>query len=177
MPVLGFNSGRYDVNFIKENFVERIVQGTENVRVAKSANNIMFIASRMFRFLDIINYLGPGTSYDKWVKAYGCKLEKSWFPYEWFDTPDKLNYPGLPDYLAWYSKLRGEFVLKLSEWKACKRLFREKGMQTFADWLRYYNDLDVKPGLEALDRMRAVSIPGVSLQYLLRGSIQQGAEF
>ena len=52
-------------------------------------------------------------------------------------------------------------------------------MQTFADWLRYYNDLDVVPGLEALQKMRvfyaekgidilkdAVSLPGVSLDYL-----------
>ena len=62
-------------------------------------------------------------------------------------------------------------------------------MRTFADWLRYYNDLDVAPGLEALQKMRAfytekgidllkdaVSIPGVSLHYLLRGSIERGAE-
>lgn len=62
-------------------------------------------------------------------------------------------------------------------------------MQTFADWLRYYNDLDVTPGLEALEKKRtfytdkgidilndAVSIPGVSLHYLLRGSIERGAE-
>ena len=42
------------------------------------------------KFLDVINYLGPGTSYDKRVNAYGCKQTKSWFPYEWFDSPDKL---------------------------------------------------------------------------------------
>jgi len=24
-----------------------------------------------FKFLDIMNYLAPGTSYDKWIKAYG----------------------------------------------------------------------------------------------------------
>ena len=91
---------------------------------------------------------------------------KSWFPYEWFDTPDKL-----------------------AEWKQCKRFFKEKGMQTFADWLRHYNNLDVAPGLEALVKMRgfytakgigifkdAVSIPGVSMQYLLRGTVERGAE-
>jgi len=62
-------------------------------------------------------------------------------------------------------------------------------MQTFADWLRYYNKLDLAPGLEALERMRAfytekgidilkdaVSIPGVSLHYLLRGAVERGAE-
>ena len=62
-------------------------------------------------------------------------------------------------------------------------------MQTFADWLCYYNNLDVAPDLEALDKMRAfytekgidilkdaVSLPGVSLHYLLRGTIDRGAE-
>jgi len=41
----------------------------------------MFMHTWGFRFLDIINYLGPGTSYEKWVKAYECNAVKSWFPY------------------------------------------------------------------------------------------------
>jgi len=62
-------------------------------------------------------------------------------------------------------------------------------MRTFADWLRYYNDLDVAPGLEALEKMRnfytekgidmlkdAVSLPGVSMHYMLRGAVERGAE-
>ena len=57
----------------------------------------MFSLTPRFRFLDIINYVGPGTSYDVWTKAYGCSNEKSWLPYEWFDDPEKLNYPDLPD--------------------------------------------------------------------------------
>ena len=80
-------------------------------------------------------------------------------------------------------------MLTRDEWEGCQRLFKEKGMRTFADWLRYYNNLDVAPGLEALERMRAfytekgidilkdaVSIPGVSLHYLLRGAVERGAE-
>jgi len=52
-------------------------------------------------------------------------------------------------------------------------------MQTFAVWLRYYNDRDVATRLEALEKMRAfysykgidilkdaVSLPGVSLHCL-----------
>lgn len=142
----------------------------------------MFMSTVEFWFLDIINYLGPETSYTKWVKAYGCAEEKSWLPYEWFDSPAKLDYAGLPDYPAWYSRLREGFVLSLKEWKACNKIFREKGMRTFTDWLRYYNNLDEAPGLEVLEKMRdfyankgidllkdAVSISGVSLRYLLRG--------
>ena len=175
VPVLGFNSGRYDLNLIREHFAERLSDTTGKVRVAKNGNKIMFILSKNFRFLDIINYLGPTV--------------KSWFPYEWFDTPEKLDFRELPKYEDWYSKLKGRYVLTRDEWDGCQRLFKEKGMCSFADWLRYYNNLDVAPGLEALERMRAfytdkgidmlkdaVSIPGVSLHYLLRGCVERGAD-
>ena len=123
------------------------------------------------------------------MKAYECKTVKAWFPYEWFDRPEKLDYPMLPEYEEWYSKLKGEYVLTREEWEGCKSLFRENGMQTFADWLRSYNNLDVAPGLEALQKMRnfytekgidilkdAVSVPGVSLHYLLKGAVERNAE-
>ena len=189
VPVVGFNSGTYDLNLIKKYFAEHLADTTGKVRVAKNGNKIMFLLTCGFRFLDIINYLGPGTSYEKWVKAYECKTVKSWFPYEWFDRPEKLDYPGLPEYEEWYSKLKGEYVLTREEWEGCQSLFKENGMQTFADWLRYYNNLDVAPGLEALEKMRnfytekgidilkdVVSVPGVSLHYLLRGAVERNAE-
>ena len=133
VPVIGFNSGRYDLNLIREHFAKRLSDTTGKVRVAKNGNKIMFLLTQEFRFLDIINYLGPGTSYEKWTKAYESTAEESCFPYEWFDTPKKLDHPGLADYPAWYSRLKEEYTLKLSEWVACKRLFKQKGMHTFAD--------------------------------------------
>jgi len=153
-PVLGFNSGSYDLNLIKTHFADRLAETSPKVRVAKNRNKNLFFLTWGFRFLDIINYLGPGTSYDKWVKAYRCKTVKSWFPYEWFDTPEKLDFPGLPKYEDWYSKLKGGYVLNRDEWDGCQRLFKEKGMRTFADRVRYYNNLDAAPSLEALEKMR-----------------------
>ena len=38
VPVLGFNSGRYDLNLIREQFAERLADTTQKVIVAKSAN-------------------------------------------------------------------------------------------------------------------------------------------
>ena len=105
VPVVGFNSGSYHLNLIKNHFAGRLADTTSKVRVAKKGNKTMFLLTRGFRFLDIINYLGPGTSYEKWVKAYECKTVKSWFPYEWFDTPEKLDFPELPKHEKWYSKL------------------------------------------------------------------------
>jgi len=126
--------------------------------------------------------LGPGTSYEKRVKTYGSGHTKSWFPYEWFDSSDKLGCEGLPPYRCWFSKLKNAFVLSPEETEDCQHIFQERGMQTFADWLRYCNNLDVGPFLEALETMRGfyanpdifkdvVSLPGVSLKYLLRGTL------
>jgi len=100
VPVLGFNAGRYNLNVIKKYFVEKIAETANKITVAKKGNKVMFMHTQSFRFLDITNYVGPGTNYDKWVKAYGSEAEKSWFPYDWFDSPEKLDFPGLPDYQA-----------------------------------------------------------------------------
>ena len=102
----------------------------------------MFMKTNGIRFVDIINYLDSGTSYKKWVKAYGCWVQKSWLRYEWLDSPEKLNYPGLPDYPAWYSGLKWSYVLSFFEFQELKEVIKEKAMQVFADWLRYYNNLE-----------------------------------
>ena len=85
----------------------------------------------------------------------------------------------------WYSKLKNEFVLLPEEYKGCKKVFEESGMRTFADWLENYNNLDIVPFLEAMEKMRrfysrlgvdifkeAVPLPGVSSQYLLPGTLK-----
>ena len=66
------------------------------------------------------------------------------------------------------------------EFEACNRVFHERGMVTFADWLEYYNNLDVGPFLRdfyttlGIDIFKdAVSLQGVSLKYLLRGTFRQ----
>ena len=146
----------------------------------------MFMNTPQFQFLDVTNNLSPGITYDKWVKTYGAKQTRSWLPYEWFDSTDKLDYEGLPPYWCWYSQLKNSYVLTPTEYNECKHVFQERGMQTFGDWLEYYNNLDVTPFLETLKKMKAyytklgvdifkdaVSLPGVSMQYILRGTLRR----
>ena len=93
IPVLGFNSGKYDLNVIKKYFVTHI--GAEKqVTVAKKQGRIMFLSPSNFKFL--------GTSYEKWVKTYGSSQTKSWLPYEWIDCTAKLDYESLPSYRCWF---------------------------------------------------------------------------
>ena len=116
VPVFGFNSGRYDINMIKEYFVKDLAE-ISNVNVAKKGNSYMFLSTPKFKFLDIKNYLAPGLSYDAWCRAYGCELQKLAFPYEWFDSFDKLNHKGPVKYEEFFSSLKGGITISQEEYQ------------------------------------------------------------
>ena len=44
-----------------------------------------------------------------------------------FDTPERLNYSELPDYPAWYSCLKDEYVLTPKEFQRCKKTLKKRG--------------------------------------------------
>ena len=179
VPVFGFNSGRYDINMIKEYFVKDLAE-ISDVKVAKKENSYMFLSLPNFKFLDIKNYLAPGLSYDAWCRAYGCELQKLAFPYEWFDSFDKLNHKGPVKYEEFYSSLKGGITISEEEYQNFRDEFSKRGCVTMKDWLKEYNLADVKPFIEALEKTReqyypdeidllkdAVSIPGISMMYVL----------
>ena len=39
-----------------------------------------------------MTYCAAGTTLDKFIRAYDIEENKGFFPYEWFDSYDKLNY-------------------------------------------------------------------------------------
>ena len=179
VPVFGFNSGSYDINMIKEYFVKDIAE-ISNVNVAKKENSYMFLSLPIFKFLDIKSYLAPGLSYDAWCRAYGCELQKLVFPYEWFDSFDKLNHKGPVKYEEFYSSLKGGITISEKEYQNFCDEFSKRGYVTMKVWLKEYNLADVKPFIEALQKTReqyypdeidllkdAVSIPGISMNYVL----------
>ena len=186
VAVIGFNSGKYDINMIKRYFVERIAEDVnEKIKVAKKDNNYMFLTTSKFKFLDIKNFLAPGMSYAKWCKSLDCGLEKLVFPYEWLTSYDKLSHVGPVEYENFYSSLSGKNTLSPEEYEEFCAEFYRRGCVTMMDWLREYNLADVVPFMEAVDKTRrqyyddeidilkdAVSIPGVSMRYVLNKSLR-----
>ena len=41
-------------------------------------------------------FLGGAASLDSFLKAYKTSETKRFFPYEWFDHPDKMQIPEIP---------------------------------------------------------------------------------
>ena len=118
LPVISFNSGKYDLNVIKQLFVPYLLKPSkhddnhdkdedideeeydddddETRFVIKRQNTLMSFTTNKLKFLDVTNYLAPGFSYDKYLKAYGCELQKGHFPYEYMDGIGKLEDIALP---------------------------------------------------------------------------------
>ena len=63
--------------------------------VIKKQTNISFTFWNA-QFFDIMNFLGGATGLDSSLQTYKSSETKVFFPYEWFDSPEKLTFPALP---------------------------------------------------------------------------------
>ena len=86
LPVIGFNSGKYDLNVIKQLFVPFLLKPSkqdndddkdeyieeadddETRFIIKRQNTFMCFSTKKLKFIDIVNYLAPSFSYDKYLE-------------------------------------------------------------------------------------------------------------
>ena len=179
LPVIGFNSGHYDLNVVKKFFIPYMLKGNDKTRfVIKRQNTFMCFSTTNLKFLDVTQYLAPGVSYDKYLKAYGCELQKGHFPYEYMDDLHKLDDRALPPQAAFFSRLKNEGISN-DDYARCQAVWRNNQMTTMRDYLVWYNNRDVTPFLEAIAKQFAfyhdrgidmfkdgISVPGLSLLHL-----------
>lgn len=111
-PVLSFHGSGYDLKVIKEQLISSLLEMEEVRYVIKRGSTYPCIATESFRFLDITSYLAAGVSYDGFLKAYNAPLNKGYFPYEYFDSLEKLNSREFPLYEHFYSSLKGKNSLE-----------------------------------------------------------------
>ena len=176
LPVIGFNSGHYDLNVVKKFFIPYMLKGNDKTRfVIKRQNTFMCFSTTNLKFLDVTQYLAPGVSYDKYLKAYGCELQKGHFPYEYMDGIGKLEDRALPPQAAFYSQLKSEEISD-ADYARCQAVWHDNQMTTMRDYLIWYNNRDVTPFLEAIAKQftfycdrgidmfkDGISVPGLSL--------------
>ena len=182
LPVIGFNSSKYDLNAIKRFFVPLLIRTSDveqaSCFVIKRQNTFTCLSTDKLKFVDICNYLAPGFSYDKYLKAYGCAQQKGHFPYEYINDMCKLEDRALPPQSAFFSRLTSEGISD-TDYAACQAVWRDNRMTTMRDYLIWYNNRDVEPFLEAIAKQATfyhdrhidmfkdgISVPGLSLLYL-----------
>jgi G:T-mismatch repair DNA endonuclease (very short patch repair protein) len=175
IPVVGFNSGSYDLNVIKPSLLKLFHEtGKINFSIKRS-NRLQCLQTDKFRFLDMINYLTPGTSYENYLKAFDISTSKGYFPYDYITSLDVLQETSLPPREAFYNKLKKKHLSE-EEYIICQNAWETNNMKTMKDFLIWYNNLDVEPFLEAIAKQtsiyasknidmfkHAISIPGIAV--------------
>jgi len=183
IPIIGFNSGKYDINLIKNYLFDSLLINDQQINFSvKKNNSYMCLSSKNLKFIDILNYLAPGYSYESFLKAYDTQQRKAVFCYEYLDDINKLNDKKLPEYKLWYSSLRNSNITE-DEYKEVQQIFKDNKMKNLKDYLIYYNNLDVVPFVEAIEKMKkfyyekdldmfkdAISIPGLANKYMFNSS-------
>jgi len=77
--------------------------------IITKAKSYMQLQYLKFLFLDARNYVPPDTNLERFAKMWGVgDIEKEIFPYEWFDSWDKLKETSLPPIDAFMNRLRNE---------------------------------------------------------------------
>lgn len=190
IPLISFNGGGYDMNLNKSyGLISILSSETGGISFsALKANKYMAIANKYVKFLDMCNYLAPGTSYEKYVKAYGCDLQKGFFPYEWLDSVEKLKEDKLPPFEAFYSTLRSCNSLCTDDdptgqvnYKMIQDVWTDLDMETMEDFLIWYNNLDVIPFTQAIEKQKqfykkygldmfkdGISLPGLAEKIMFK---------
>ena len=179
VPVFGFNSSSYDLRLIMRYLAEDLCN-PGGVKMTEKDGSYFFILTQQFKFLDVCKFLAPGTSYAKWIGSHGWKDAKLVFPYEWLDDFSKLSQ-GPPPIEAFTTRMKGS--LDKQSYDGFLSKYQEEGCKDMGDWMRVYNLADVVPFADCLQKeinkyvpfgidicKDAVSIPGVSLRYLINQS-------
>ena len=95
-------------------------------------------------------YCPAGTSLDKYLKSRKTGFTKGHFPYRWLTSYNKLFDKQLPEY-KYFEKTK----TSLEEYEKLSSIWKNENMKSMFDYLRYYNNLDVKPLIQAIEKHRA----------------------
>ena len=176
-PIDGDDANADDVDDEENDVDETTAQGRLNF-VVKKQDSMTCVQTTTLRFLDARNFISPGFNYAAYLKAHGTHQAKGFFPYEWMDDPAKLAQTYLPERRDFNSSLKGESISE-EDYALVQRIWQEREMRTVKDLLVWYNNLDVEPFLEALQKQydiyasrnidmgrQAISLPGLAVLWM-----------
>ena len=109
----------------------------------------------------LANNLPKDKFYNLEDKFSGKLLElakrKGVFPYDWFNTKEKLDYESLPAFEDFYSLLLGEGISR-EEYEFALEVWKEFGCKTFKDYLELYNEIDVLLLADIFENFREICL-------------------
>ena len=94
-------------------------------------------------------------------KTYLC-LRKGVYPYDYMDSPEKLNETRLPPKSAFYSKLSNSNITD-EDYNHAQKVWKEFGMTTMKDYHDLYLELDVLLLTDVFENFREICLENYKL--------------
>jgi hypothetical protein len=159
VPVLGFNSARFDMNFIIDIlhnpphwYIEFIIGNLNYFKM----ETVRTFDGLCLKFLDAMDYAPPQTL-DSFVKTFGNvkELQKGVFAYDGFNSTNYMEVLNKSEPFAqvdFHSTLRDsdisdkDYQTYLEDWKI-------KGFPNRWEYLKYYNINDVEIMISPIDKL------------------------
>ncbi|PRP83717.1 hypothetical protein PROFUN_03872, partial [Planoprotostelium fungivorum] len=168
IPIIGFNSGKYDLTFI----ITHMQKYDISPPITKT-NSYMKLEYGAYAFLDAHNYVPPTTNLEKFGIMWGVKdIQKELFPYEWFDSLDKLSETSLPPIECFYNKLRNTLPSE-TEYQHAVKVWKEKQFASFGEYMMYYCRCDVELLLQGTSNYRSLLMTKNNMELLNYVSVAQ----
>ena len=80
LPVVGFNSGNYDLNFLEKNLIPILLKANKDLAPIKRGNCFLAMSTPELAFLDLNYYLAPNYSLALFLEHYDATETKGSFP-------------------------------------------------------------------------------------------------
>ena len=180
-PILGFNNSFYDINVSKDYDFIKMFNPSSAI---KQGSRYKSLSNDKICILDMMLYNPVGTSLDKYLKSRETDMIKGHFPYKWLTSYNKLYESKLPDYKFFESD-----KTTIEEYEKLKNIWTKEKIINMFDYLKYYNNLDVKPLIQAITKHRnfyydlgfdmlkdAVSLSGLAEKIMFKNSSEQEYE-
>ena len=172
--VAGFNSGNFDINLVRDRLLIHLQNN--KIEVLKKCNRYLLIKTPTLKFVDILNFVPPNTSLDKFCKNMTppnseSDLSKGHLPYDKIDSIDAVLSHDMPLYHHFFNILKGknsfeenidipkeitdskkkkEYILKTaqSRYKNFQKFWKENNFN-MQSYIAYYCNRDTHILLEA----------------------------
>ena len=163
VPIYAFNSTNYDNHL----FITKLAKKFRPKILTKTDENYIRIDMGYAKALDMFRFFFPlsldaisKTLSDKecvTVNKFGLERRKGIFPYEWFDSIDKLYETTLPPKEAFYSKLKQNSITDKEYTKLKQSSITDKEYtkcETIKYYMMLYLKTDVLLSIDVFERLR-----------------------
>ena len=162
-PMYAFNSSNYDNHLFITKLAKKVRLKVLNKTDEKYISIDMGYAKAldMFRFFHPLSLdaISKTLSNEECITLNKCGLErrKGIFPYEWFDSIDKLYETTIPPKEAFYSKLKQSGITD-KEYKRAIDCWKDTTCETIKDYMMLYLKTDVLLSVDVFEKFRAMCL-------------------